>query len=150
MNIRQANKFDYPHIIEMLKHFRDQSPIKVMAETDNEEYVSKLINALLHGRGVILLAVKDKPIGMLMAVVDQNIWNPDVLVMKELAYWVEPEHRGSTAGYRLITEYNKLAKNMVENDRIKFYTMSKLTKSPDLDYNRFGYDKIEETWVAGA
>jgi len=150
MNIRQANKFDYPHIIEMLKHFRDQSPIQVLSTASNEEYVSKLINAILHGRGVILLAEKTQPIGMLMAVIDQNIWDPDVLIMKELVYWVEPEHRGSTAGYRLLNEYNKLAKNMVDNDRIKFYTMSKLTKSPDLDYNRFGYDKIEETWVAGA
>ena len=149
MNIRIANKFDQPHIFKMLRNFRDQSPIQVMSTVNNEEYVSKLLNALLHGRGVILIAEKEEPVGMLMAVIDQNVWDPNVFLMKELVYWVEPEHRGSTAGYRLLAKYNELAKKMVDDGKISFYTMSKLTKSPDLDYGRFGYERVEETWVAG-
>ena len=149
MKIRRANKFDQQHIFKMLRNFRDESPIKVMATIDNEEHASKLLNALLHGRGLILIAEKEEPVGMLMAVIDQNVWDPDVLNMRELVYWVEPEHRGSTAGYRLLAEYNKIAQEYVEEGRISFYTMSKLAKSPDLDYGKFGYQRVEETWVAG-
>ncbi len=150
MNIRLANKFDQPHIFKMLRNFRDQSPIQVMSTVDNEEYVSKLLNALLHGRGLVLIAEKEEPIGMLMAAIDQNVWDPNVFLMKELVYWVEPEWRGTTAGYRLLAKYNELAKELVDEGRISFYTMSKLAKSPDLDYGRFGYQRVEETWVAGA
>jgi hypothetical protein len=64
-------------------------------------------------------------------------------------YWVEPEHRNTTAGYRLLKEYNKQAEKLVEEGKIKLFTMTKMVNSPDLDFSRFGYKKTEEVWVAG-
>lgn len=149
MNIRQANKFDLPHVIEMLKHFRGQTPIDMMKECDNELYVNKLFHTILVGGGVALIAEKEKPIGMIMGVMDQNVWDPSITMLRELVYWVEPEHRNSTAGYRLLKAYNEAAKELVEQNRIKLYTMTKMVNSPDIDFSRFGYTKTEEVWVAG-
>lgn len=149
MNIRQANKFDLPHVIEMLKHFRGQTPIDMMNECDNELYVNKLFHTILVGGGVALIAEKEKPIGMIMGVMDQNVWDPSITMLRELVYWVEPEHRNSTAGYRLLKAYNEAAKELVEQNRIKLYTMTKMVNSPDIDFSRFGYTKTEEVWVAG-
>jgi len=150
MIIRQANKFDLPDIIEMLKHFREQTPIDIMRDCDDEKYINSLFAMILAGGGICLLAETDRPIGLIMGVIDQNVWDPKLFVLKELVYWVEPEHRNTTAGYRLLSNYNKAAKELVENDRIKMYTMTKMINSPDIDYGRFGYRKTEETWVAGA
>lgn len=149
MKIRLANKFDLPHIIKMLKHFRNETPIKLMSECDNENYINKLYHAILIGKGVALIAEKDVPVGMIMGIIDNNIWDPDLFVLKELVYWVEPIHRNSTAGYRLLKKYNELAQELVDNKRISMYTMTKMTNSPDLDFSKFGYRKTEEVWVSG-
>ena len=38
---------------------------------------------------------------------------------------------------------------MVENNRITAYSMVKMTNSPDLKFEKFGFKKTEEVWVAG-
>jgi len=149
MKIRTANKFDLPHIITMLKHFREQTPVDIMKNCDNEEYINKLYHHIILGGGIAIIAETDKPIGMIIGVKDQNIWDPELRILRELVYWVEPEHRNTTAGYRLLKEYNKQATELVEQGKIKLYTMTKMVNSPDIDFARFGYTKTEEVWVAG-
>lgn len=149
MNIRTANKFDLPAVLDMLRKFREATPIDCMRECDNEEYVNKLFHHVILGGGLALIAEDKEPIGMIIGIKDQNIWDPDLKILRELVYWVEPSHRGSSAGYRLLKEYNKKAQEMIDNDKIKLYTMTKMVNSPDLDFSRFGYKKTEEVWVAG-
>ena len=150
MNIRPANKFDLPYIIEMLRHFRDNAPVEKIKECNNEVYITTLYTEILAGRGVAIVAEYDQPFGMILGYIDQNVWDPDIRVLKELCYWVEPSHRNTTAGYRLIKAYNDKAKELISENRIQLYTMTKMVNSPDLDFSRFGYTKTEEVWVAGA
>lgn len=151
MNIRLANKFDQPEILDMLRHFREQTPIEDIKNCDNSEYISSLYHVLLIGGGIALVAESDDTIiGMILGIIEQNIWDPDKHLLRELVYWVEPEYRGTSAGYRLLKEYNKLAEQLKEQKRIHMYTMTKMVNSPDIDFDRFGYRKIEEVWVAGA
>lgn len=150
MKIRPANKFDLNHVLDMLRRFREATPIDLMRECDNETYVNTLFHHIILGGGIALIAEKDdQPVGMIIGIKDQNIWDPDIKILRELVYWVEPEARNSTAGYKLLLEYNKQAKQLVEEDKIKLYTMTKMVNSPDLDFERFGYKKTEEVWVAG-
>jgi len=82
----------------------------------------------------------------LIAMRNPNVWDPKIMMMNELAYWVEPEHRGSTAGYKLIKKYKEYAEELKSNGDIQAYTISKMTTSPDLKYDRLGFEKIEEMW----
>jgi hypothetical protein len=59
---------------------------------------------------------------------------------------VYPEYRGTSAGYRLLSKYNEVAQSLSDMGRIKTWTISKMVNSPDLDYGKLGYRKIEETW----
>jgi len=149
MNIRKANKWDLPYIIEMLKHFREQTPIPQMAKCDNHEHINTLYHHLLLGGGLALVAETTHPIGMIMGIKNNSIWDPKIVELRELVFWVEPEHRGSTAGYRLLKQYIKQANEMIEENKITLHTMTKMTNSPDLDFGRFGYKKTEEVWVGG-
>jgi hypothetical protein len=83
---------------------------------------------------------------MLIALKNPNVWDNSILVMNELAYWVNPESRGSSAGYRLIKAYQEYAEELKSQGKIKAYTISKMVTSPDLNYSRFGFNKIEEMW----
>jgi N-acetylglutamate synthase-like GNAT family acetyltransferase len=66
--------------------------------------------------------------------------------MNELCYWIEPEWRGGTSGYRLLTAYKEHCDKLKSQGLIEAYTISKMVNSPDLDYGRFGFKKLEETW----
>lgn len=150
MKVRLANKFDFPIVADMLRNFRNHTPIELMRECDNEEYINQLFHHIILGGGIALIAEKDNSIaGMIIGVKDQSIWDPNVKVLRELVYWVEPEYRGTSAGYKLLLQYNKLAKELVDEKKINMYTMTKMVNSPDLDFTKFGYKKTEEVWVAG-
>ena len=146
--IRQANKFDIPFIVEMLKNYRDAAPLEILKQTNDQQYIENLLNKIIAGMGIIFLAEKDNAIiGMLIAGIINNFWNPEIKQCSEIAYWVEPKHRGGTAAYRLLKSYINECNKMIESGRIQMYTMSKMISSPDLKYEKFGLSKLEETWV---
>jgi N-acetylglutamate synthase-like GNAT family acetyltransferase len=145
--IRPANKFDTEQLLDLLRNFRSQTPWTRLAQCDDEQHVRKLLSVIFAGGGVLLVSENGNKItGMIMAIKNTPIWDPNIYIMSELAYWVEPEHRGSTAGYRLIAAYNQHCEKLKEQGLIESYTMSKMANSPDLDYARFGFEKFEETW----
>lgn len=151
MKIREANKFDLPNIIAMLRNFQQATPVDIMQDCDNEEHVNKMYHHIILGGGIALIAEKDnKPVGIIAGVIDHNIWDPQLTLLRELVYWVEPDARGSTAGYKLLHRYTLEAKKLVKEGKIKLYTMTKMVNSPELDFGRFGYQKTEEIWAAGA
>lgn len=148
MIVRRANPFDVPILLEMLRRYRKLTPLAFLAEADDAEYVTKLLTEMMAGKGVVLVVDNDGIVGMLIASIAPSIWSPKHLLMTELAYWVEPESRGGTAGYRLLAEYKKIGEQMKKEKRICNFLISKMSNSPNLQYQKFGFDKLEEFWVA--
>ena len=146
--VREANKFDIDAIIEMLKHYRMVAPIDALKYADDENYIRQMMTEIIAGMGFILLAEKDGlPVGMLIAAMIPNIWNPKAKQCSEVAYWVEPEYRGGTAGYRLLAAYVEKCDEWKRQGKISFFTITKMNNSPDLKYNKFGFAPLENTWV---
>ena len=143
--IRLANKFDLPILIEMLWNYHDSGSIKGL-DVENETTATKILSIILAGGGIALVSEKNnKPMGMLLAICTPFLWDNTKLVMNEIAYWVEIEHRGSSAGYRLLKKYTEMCDEMRDNGRIVNYTVSQM-EGQQLDYSRFGYKPIEHTW----
>ncbi|CAB4133897.1 hypothetical protein UFOVP263_43 [uncultured Caudovirales phage] len=144
--IRKANKFDKPQIIEMLRMFRDESPIQQYKELENAEYINRLLDSIIAGQGVIFIA---DGIGMIIGIIIPTIWDDKSLALHELAWYVKPEHRSTSAltGYRLFREYIEYAKQLKDNGNIKLYTMAKMITSPYIKYEKYGFTKIEESWM---
>ena len=150
MKIRHANKFDFPEILEMLHRFKTKGPTTISNNFSNNDYVATVYAHIMAGRGLALVAEKDgKLAGILIGMIDSLIWDPDTRVLREIVYWVDEEYRGSTAGYRLLAQYVKEGDEMVDNGRITAYSMVKMVNSPDLKFEKFGFKKTEEVWVAG-
>ena len=143
--IRLANKFDLPILIEMLWNYHDSGSIKGL-DVENETTATKILSIILAGGGIALVSEKNnEPTGMLLAICTPFLWDNTKLVMNEIAYWVEIEHRGSSAGYRLLKKYTEMCDEMKDNGRIVNYTVSQM-EGQQLDYSRFGYKPIEHTW----
>ena len=146
--IRQANKYDMESIIRMLKAFREKAPTQFLRDSSNQEHIEKLLSNILAGAGFILLAVKeDDPVGMVIAAQHPNIWNPDVTQVSEIAFWVDEEHRGGKIAHRLLHAYIQECEQLKQEKRINFFSLSKMSNSPDLSYDKFGFEKLEETWI---
>ncbi len=146
--IRKANKFDVDAIVQMLINYREHSTLSALRFANDREYIEQMLSNILAGAGFILVSEKDNVlIGMLIAAKFPNIWNPQVMQCSEIAYWVEPKYRGGTSAYRLITAYVSECEQLKKLNQIDFYTISKMVNSADLKYDRFGFEKLEETWV---
>ncbi len=145
--IRKASPFDIEAIINLLREYRAQMPYGFLADADDEEHVKQMLSSLMAGQGLVLIAETDSIIGILMAGVMPSIWSPKHFLLSEFAYWVSPEHRGGTAGYRLLRQYLDEAIAMKESGRISNFFISKMVNSPDLNFGRFGFQKLEEFWV---
>ena len=142
--IRKATKYDKPQIIEMMKAFREESNIEQYKHLDNLTYWNKLLDTILAGQGVIF--IKDGK-GLIMALITHTAWCDRTFQMYELAWYVKPEFRNTTVGYRLLKQYIDYGKQLKEQGRIKLFTIAKMVTSPDIKYDKFGFKKLDETWI---
>ena len=146
--IRQANKFDMDSIVRMLKAYRDKAPTQFLRDSSNQEHIEKLLTNIFAGAGFVLVAEKDEAIvGMVIAAQHPNIWNPDIAQISEIAFWVDEEHRGGKTAHRLLHSYIQQCEELKQENRIHFFSLSKMHNSPDLSYDKFGFEKLEETWI---
>lgn len=142
--IRQATKHDKTQVIQMMQLFRAESHIEQYKDLDNIDYWNRLLDSMLAGQGIIYI---EDNVGLIMGIVMPTIWCDKTLVLNELAWYVKPEYRNTTVGYRLLKAYVDYGKQLKEQGRIKMFTIAKMVTSPDLKYDRFGFSKLDEIWV---
>lgn len=145
--IRDASPHDIPALLEMLRKYRAHMPHGLLQDADDAEYVTQMLTNLIAGQGLVLVAETRSVIGLLVAGIMPSLWSPKHTMLTEFAYWVEPEHRGGTAGYRLLNQYLERGIKLKEEGRVRHIFLSKMINSPDLNYERFGFRKLEEFWV---
>lgn len=142
--IRKATKYDKTEIIEMMQLFRAEADIEQYKHLDNVVYWNKLLDSILAGQGIIFL---EESKGLIMALITHTAWCDRTFQMYELAWYVKPEYRNTTVGYRLLKEYIDYGKQLKEQGRIKLFSIAKMTSSPNIKYDKFGFNKLDETWV---
>lgn len=145
--IRDASPHDIPALLEMLRRYRSQMPYGLLQDADDVEYVTQMLTNLIAGQGLVLVAETSSVIGLLVAGIMPSLWSPKHAMLTEFAYWVEPEHRGGTAGYRLLNQYLERGIKLKEDGRVRHIFLSKMVNSPNLNFERFGFRKLEEFWV---
>lgn len=147
--IRNADMKDYDRIIEMLVNFANAAPLSVL---NNPQYDVRRVKTILQKisqNGCVLVAEdRDKTIqGMLIAAIDNDIWMPHIKTLRELAWWVEPDYRHTTLGYRLLMEYVKVGKRLKAKEIIHNFTLTNLSISPNFDLVKRGWGTVETNYV---
>jgi len=147
IKVRHASPFDVPVIIELLREYRSEMPYGFLSDADDETYVRQMLANLIAGQGLVLVAESEKIEGILIAGVMPSLWSPKHFLLTEFAYFVKQECRSGTSGYRLLARYLEEAIKMKEEGRVTNFFISKMVNSPNLDYGRYGFQKLEEFWV---
>lgn len=145
--IRQASKFDLDACVEMMRRYASESPIGKLKEAafHDGDYVRRFLFSLIAGRGFIFIESNYR--GMIAAIVTPNIWCPGVNEVKELAWWVAPEHRNSTIGGKLFLAYRREAEQLIKDGRASIMTLSLMNNSPDIELEKRGFKMIEATYA---
>jgi hypothetical protein len=142
--IRQATKHDKKQIIELMKLFRAESNIKQYQGLDNEPYWNRLLDTILAGAGVVF--IEDK-VGLIMALITPTIWCDKTFYMQELAWYVTPQKRNTSVGYRLLKKYIEYGNELKTQGRISMFAIAKMVTSPNIKYDKFGFTKLDENWM---
>lgn len=144
--IRKATRHDIPTLVWMMREYAKEAPIPVLTKQDSHDsnHVGQLIFEIINGRGFVL--IDDDYRGMIAAIITPNVWCPKLLELRELAWWVMPEHRNKSLGGRLWVGFDALAQDMLDSKRVSFVCTTVMANSPLIDYTKRGYKPLEATF----
>ena len=137
--IRYANKYDNNKIIDLIKDFaiKTDNPLSKNPLSWSKNYVESILNSLYAGQGFVL--INNECTGILVAVKTQSFWNENVYQLQETML----HGKTNIVIARLIKEYLKIAKNMINENQINQAVMSSY---PGIDLSKFGLKLLEHHW----
>lgn len=146
--IRHADLKDFDRVMDLMINFANSAPVAAYHDPEYNYRGVQHFLAKVKSAGCILVAEADGDIqGMLIAQILCDPWLPHIRTMKEMAWWVEPQYRNTTMGYRLLMEYVKTGKQLKEKGIIDNFVLTNMTISPDFDLEKRGWKPIETNYV---
>jgi GNAT superfamily N-acetyltransferase len=133
--IRNATAKDTTILVRMGRNFRGSTPYAKYI-SDNPGKATQLISQLIRNKTLIVLEEGEQIVGMLGYIVHSHFMSGD-LVVTEVFWWVEPEHRGS--GVSLMDEMENRARTL----GAKFTQMIAPNAKVARFYRHCGYEFVE-------
>ena len=141
MNIRIATVEDAALLTAMGRDFLQYSEYRNLSVTDDE--ITTSIAGII-GNGMSFVAEQDDQIvGFILGIIGPMWFVPRVRVAVELAWWVDPAYRTTSAGIRLLKAFEDHARNL----NVQYIAMSDLVVQGDTPVarllGRMGYSVTE-------
>tara|TARA_R110000782_G_scaffold75020_1_gene149832 strand:- start:1131 stop:1586 length:456 start_codon:yes stop_codon:yes gene_type:complete len=147
MKVRNAKIQDYDDIRRLMIDFANNNPVE---DLQNPKYdyihVNRVIDHILKTGIALVCENNGRVMGMLLASIQGDLWLPHVKRMTEVAWWVESEYRGSTAGARLLNRYIAIGLEAKDKGHISSFTLTTLATTPDLKLDQRGWEAIDYNW----
>jgi hypothetical protein len=145
--INLAHSFkDIEDTIDLLQQFLKDTAYSRYDIPMDREHLGKMC-ARVQQSGYIWIARKaGQPVGMLLAVIEPNMWAPEHKQMRELVFYVRPEHRGLISG-RLFLKYCDQGDLLIKQGLIDAYFTSKMSTTKDYNLVNRGFRLTEQTYI---
>lgn len=142
--IRLATEDDFPAIVELCREFWNHT---MFIEEFDAEHCENMVR-LAYDNGLLAVLIIDNVVqGFSAAVKSYLLGSTQALTATELAWWVNPEHRGGKNGVVLLRFMEQLAKDA----GVKYWNMASMESSmPEVVnrmYERLGYRKSETVYT---
>ena len=141
--VRQAVEADIDRLVEMACRFASESEYSKVAAVDAEK-VTGLIGRLIATEGsVVFIGEVD---GETVAMIGGHLFDHpmlDAVFAAEVAWWVEPEHRSSRVGYKLLQSFTAWS---VEHDATHI-SMVAPNEHVGQFYRRLGFMEVEREYL---
>lgn len=151
MNIRPLERSDYDAVCELMIEFARSSGVgDLNKETYNWDYAKQILLRCEKTGASFVAQQGDQIVGMILSMRVPELWIPNIIRLRELAWFVLPEYRHTSVGARLFAAYKEKAETMRKEGKITGFTMTKLHNSDDFNYEKRGFKFIEATYMVGA
>lgn len=144
--LKLADQNDFPHILRMARNFHEASPYTPLSF--NEERCLEFFQSYLMGdktEVIIILAVdEDYPFGMIIGQAGQPAFS-NQRVSQELAWWIDPEYRGTKDSLMLLQSYEDWSLRV----GCKITQVAMLDGSTNLEkyYTKRGFTPAEYSYI---
>ena len=146
--IRLADHKDTFVVVELLRRFLTETSYSQAEQAIKDTENLCKITWLVQQHGYIWLAFQDEePVGLLMAVKEPNMWLPSARELKELVWYVVPEHRQSSQGGKLFLQYCKKGDELLSRGEIQGYFTTQMTTTRNIDLESRGFKLTERTFL---
>lgn len=141
--VRRGKVEDVPWMMDQLREFQVffGSKKALFSKEFGAEKLKWFIN-----NGLVFVAEKETKgqIGLIIGAITPHLFNPNVLVLAGLFWWVDPNHRTTEAGHLLLREFVDWGKANVD-----WITFSLLDKTPvkESTLKRFGFRHLEACYL---
>lgn len=111
MKVRRAEFTDAPWLLTQLRAFAQFFGSKHSLFPSDDDQIVDVLHAMVESK--VFFVAEDssgKLTGFIAGMLAEHPYNAAITVLTELFWWVDPEHRGSSAGARLLqafTEYGR-------------------------------------------
>jgi GNAT superfamily N-acetyltransferase len=152
MIIRFLERSDYESVLALMIQFAEETGIKDLQYDTYNLSQGRQVLLRCERAGVSVVATTEEGliVGFLLSMKQQDLWIPEVIRLREMAWYVIPEFRGTSVGARLFFAYVNSAEKLLKRGEIRGYTMTKLSSSADFDYEKRGMRKIETLYLKEA
>jgi len=146
--IRLATNQDTLIIVDLLKEFLGETSYQqAEAAGKNSEHLCKLVWTFQQYGYIWLAFVDEQPVGVLMSVKEPNMWLPTARELREVVWYVQPQHRRSTIGGKLFLQYCRKGEELLKSGDIQGYFTTRMTTTDSIDYESRGFRQTEVTYI---
>jgi N-acetylglutamate synthase-like GNAT family acetyltransferase len=148
--IRPARTTDLEQVLNLLKSFAQESLINYSEWTEEDLSNAKKVLLNLIVKEYLMVAEKDnKLIGMIGAQREPDPWIKNRRRLRELFWWVDPEHRRSKLSAKLFLTWQQDCERMLRDKIVDQASLSTQPGRSDISLDNRGWICVEQHWIKG-
>jgi hypothetical protein len=145
--IHLATSFkDIEDTINLLQQFLKDTAYSRYDIPMDREHLGRMCSHVQKSGYIWIARKAGLPVGILMAVVEPNMWAPQHRQMRELVFYVDPQHRGLISG-RLFLKYCDQGDLLIKQGVIDAYFTSKMSTTTNYNLVNRGFRLTEQTYI---
>ena len=145
--IRVATRSDLNLINDLVLEFLTATSYDQHTQFIDREHIKRLVYHCLAVGKIWLYDINNETVGLLVALMEPNIWMPEKKSLKELIFYVKQEHRNSTAAGRLFKAFCDEGNQMLLNKQIDGYFTTRMGSTVDYDLTKRGFREVERLFL---
>lgn len=145
--IRLASRSDLNSVTDLLVEFLLQTSYNKHTDIIDNNHLKQVVFAVLQHGYVWLLFNGEVPVGVLIAVKEQNIWMPNKTSLREMVWYVREEYRKTVGAGRLFIKFCEQGDKLIEEKKIDGYFTTRMTSTTDYDLESRGFRLCEKLYL---
>lgn len=157
--IRSAHLTDVSAAVELVAEFIEEYVAHSLVYTEHEGVLDRKANKIrlqnmvldwIKNHYVIIAFDQEaQPQGIMAAVRESNYWDPDIKILREIAWYVRPTHRRSRLSAELFMRWSQDTDDLIKRKVVNRVCISMPHGHETVSLNKRGWQPLEQHWIKG-